>query len=335
MIRIVSFCMVLLSPSLTMSAEPSRVLVDTAGRRVSTPSTVKHVATIGAVPVLDSFLLALGEAGTIVNGVPGFTQTKRHKYLRLLAPAVFTQPITQGPAGDPNIELLKTLHPDLFLVIDASLADRLEELRIPCVVLTGQTPEDVQKSISLLGEIFGKQARAAEYQRWMDTARSRIKLVLGTNPDQERPRVLFLSLKQMGRMHQTIDWWITEAGGINVAENGKGERERAYSSEQVSQWNPDVLVVNNAAEIEQVYADSRFTELQAVKRKRVYTVPVGIHFWHRSVEQPLMLLWAAKTLTPERFKMIDLETETKAFYKEFFNYDLSSDQVAEILSGVQ
>jgi iron complex transport system substrate-binding protein len=75
--------------------------------------------------------------------------------------------------------------------------------------------------------------------------------------------------------------------------------------------------------------------MKAVQTKRVYTVPVGVHTWHRTVEQPLMLLWAAKTFFPEQFGALGLKAETKQFFREFFDYQLTDEQTSEILSGIQ
>jgi alkanesulfonate monooxygenase SsuD/methylene tetrahydromethanopterin reductase-like flavin-dependent oxidoreductase (luciferase family) len=56
----------------TPAPTPLRMLTDMAGRSVALPSPVRHVATVGAVPVINSFVFALGEGGTIVNGLPPF-----------------------------------------------------------------------------------------------------------------------------------------------------------------------------------------------------------------------------------------------------------------------
>ncbi|MDD3852209.1 MAG: ABC transporter substrate-binding protein, partial [Syntrophomonadaceae bacterium] len=62
--------------------------------------------------------------------------------------------------------------------------------------------------------------------------------------------------------------------------------------------------------------------------------PMGAHVWaHRTAEQPLMLMWAAKTFHPETFKDLDLEQEVKDYYKKFYSKTLNKEQVKEILSG--
>ena len=64
-------------------------------------------------------------------------------------------------------------------------------------------------------------------------------------------------------------------------------------------------------------------------------MPIGISRWGHpgSLETPLALLWTAKTIYPDYFPDIDISAETRAFYKRFFNYDLSDEQVRQIVSG--
>ena len=61
---------------------------------------------------------------------------------------------------------------------------------------------------------------------------------------------------------------------------------------------------------------------------------MGAHTWaHRTVEQPLTVLWAAKTLHPEVLADMNLQAEVQQFYTTFFGVTLSEAQVQEILDG--
>jgi iron complex transport system substrate-binding protein len=318
------------------SAEaPLRTVTDTAGRVVELPGAIARVATVGAVPIMNSFILALGKGDSIVNGVPPFSQSKAHRMLRLLAPPVFRQPVAQGPAGDPNVEVLTKLHPDLVLTMERARADLLEHEGLAALVLRGRNPEDIKTTMALLGDVLGARDRAARYVQYFDEKTRRIDAVVATIPEAQRPKVLFFSLKSMSQPHQIDEWWIRRAGGVSVTAFGGYTENQSISVEQLLAWNPDILVVNVQPEIAKALQDERLQTLEAVRTKRVYTVPVGVHVWHRSVEQPLALLWAAKTFFPERLGALDLAAETKRFYGEFFDYRLTDEQVNEILSGVQ
>ena len=49
-----------------------------------------------------------------------------------------------------------------------------------------------------------------------------------------------------------------------------------------------------------------------------------------ALEIPLAVLWTAKTLYPDLFADIDLAAETKNFYHQFFDCDLSDADVQKI-----
>lgn len=133
---------------------PTRKITDAAGRVVQIPTIITRVATVGAVPVLDSFILALGKGETIVSGLPLFAQSPRHKYLRQFLPQTARQPPVQAGNGEPSIEILLTLRPDVVFVMDPMMAEQLEKRGIPVIVLIWREPADITRTIRLLGEIL-------------------------------------------------------------------------------------------------------------------------------------------------------------------------------------
>ena len=56
---------------------------------------------------------------------------------------------------------------------------------------------------------------------------------------------------------------------------------------------------------------------------------------HRTIEQPLTVLWAAKAFHPNVFADMDLHMEVRSFYQAFFGVVLSGAQVQEILDGAR
>jgi iron complex transport system substrate-binding protein len=72
-------------------------------------------------------------------------------------------------------------------------------------------------------------------------------------------------------------------------------------------WDPDILIVTDPKDVTLVGSDPVLRQLKAVKRGQVHVVPVGAHTWsNRTAEQPLTVLWAAKTFHPARFPALDL-----------------------------
>ena len=80
--------------------------------------------------------------------------------------------------------------------------------------------------------------------------------------------------------------------------------------------------------------NAAFAGLRAVRENKLHVVPVGAHTWtNRTAEQPLTVLWAARTFPPRRYAQWDLSAEARRFYADFFGTRLSDPQIAEILSG--
>ena len=64
----------------------------------------------------------------------------------------------------------------------------------------------------------------------------------------------------------------------------------------------------------------------------MFVNPSGVYLWDRhSAEAALQVLWAAKTLHPNRFRDLDLKKETQAFYAKFFNYPLTDAEYHAIM----
>ena len=71
-----------------------------------------------------------------------------------------------------------------------------------------------------------------------------------------------------------------------------------------------------------------------MKSQRVYNIPIGFIAWDfYGVEYPLLKLWVTEQLYPDLIN-IDIHAETKDFYKEFYNVELSDTQIECILKGL-
>lgn len=71
--------------------------------------------------------------------------------------------------------------------------------------------------------------------------------------------------------------------------------------------------------------------MKAVQNHRVYKVPLGVYRWDApGVETPLMMEWVAHTLQPGIFGYLDVRKDTKAFYKDMLNIDVTDEDLAQI-----
>lgn len=302
------------------------------GRTVAIPLKVGKVVTAGGTPAINAFLFALGKADSIQNGMPSAMSGKSWKYQGVFAPQTLSAKVVSsaGPDWNVNAESLRSLPHDVAFVASKSSAESLAAKGFCVVSLYWNDDKSIKNTMTLLGDIMGVQAKAAEYNAFYDKT---LQAVAKKNANEKsRPKALYVRYKNLSLpMVSTATWMIENAGGINVA---KGVNDHAVvSAEQVLGWNPDFLFVWSKEEVEAVYKDARFRTLSAVKNKKVFAVPTGAHVWtNYTPEQPLAVLWAAGKFYPSKFTESSLKKTATEFYANFLNYHLSDEQLNEILN---
>lgn len=304
-----------------------------AGRRIAVPARIQRVVTLGSIPVINSLVFTMGEGRRIVNGLADFG--KPHwKYQTVFAPHIAGQPTLQQPNREPNLEALLRAQPDVVLTMNRESLERLAALNIPTIFLAWREADDAKACMKLLGELFDKAEVAQRYGRWFDGMLGRVQEGLRGVPGEQRPRVLYLQPENLTQPRLIAEWWIPAGGGVSVTSDGRKTESRSFTLEQVLSWDPDHLIIGSLEGLQRVKQDRAFASLKAVKSGQLHLVPVGSHTWsNRTAEQPLAVLWAAKTFHPKRFESINLGNETRQFYRDFFGYIVSESELAEILSG--
>lgn len=317
----------------TAYAWADRTITDMAGRSVVIADRVTRVATIGPVPVLNSFVFALGEAKSLVNGLPPNLSGPRWHMQYLVDPDIARRPVLQGGGGAPLVEGLIETRPDVVLTMDRQTIDLVARAHTPVVFLAWRQPEDVKAVMRLLGQIYGKAEVAEAYCNYFDSTLGKIAARLAARR-AERPRVLYASLRAMTQPHLIAEWWIAKAGGRSVTDGERATEALTFSREQLLAWDPEVLILSSADEVAEAYADPRLATVSAIRNRRVAAIPSGVHLWgNRTVEEPLTVLWAAHLIHPDLFGDWDIRDEVAAFYATFFRTPLTKPQVEEVLGG--
>lgn len=310
-----------------------RIVTDMAGRSVKVPDKITRVSTIGAVPVLNSFVFAMGEARTIANNLPPNLGGPRWRFQYVVAPHLAGLPVIQMSRA-PNVEGVIELSPDVVLTMDRTTIDLFSRTHIPVIFLSWQQPDDVKAAMRLLGNLYGKQEAADAYNRYFDEAMARVGARVGKLRDDQRPRVLYADLRRLTQPHKIAEWWIAKSGGRSVTDDGRIREAFNFSIEQVLDWDPEVIIATTEEQVAEAYKDVRLANVAAIRNKRVYAMPMGVHVWgNRTVEQPLTVLWAAKAIHPELFGDVVMEDEVQSFYKTFFKTDISRADASTILAG--
>ena len=314
-------------------------ITDCIGRQVQVPRQVRRIACIYAFSGHVVTLLGKGDEIVAVNN-----GLKRDVLLNQINPAI-KQALEPATTTGVNVEELLKANPDVVFVQPATSTgkgdiDALKNSGLPCLVVTYSNIKEQMYAIDMIGKAIGAEDQAkrynAYYQQCIDRVQARVKNI---HPAQ-RLRV-FHSVNEATRTDTKDSLpadWIPLAGAVSVSGDQplKLIDDAYYASlEQILLWDPDVIMANESGVADYIMHNKQWAPLSAVINHRVYQMPNGVSRWGRpgSVETPLGLLWAAKTLYPDLFQDLDLSAETKQFYQDYFHYSLSDQMVTQILSG--
>lgn len=239
-----------------------------------------------------------------------------------------------GSFDDLNIEALVGTEPDVALVgVSSDKGNaQIADMGIPLyVMLIGWAAVDTLKQEFLnVGQIVSGEAGLEKAQKLVDhwdDVFARLDAKLATVPESERKTVYYLSKADITAANKG-DWgreWVAGSGGVFAVPDSSLNGE--VTVEKALEWNPDVIVVQKGSDLNELYANEQVKDMKAIQEHQVYTVPIGAFWWDRpSPEATLGFLWLAQTLYPEQMADIDLKAETKAFFKEFYSYELSDEE---------
>ena len=310
------------------------------------PNIIEQSAThfsADAWPAHNEVVQMLGGGDKIVATV---LKPSSAPWLYLIDPALRNAP-TAFTDSTVNTEQLTQTRPDvLFADKSTEIAAKSAELGIPTVQLGFQNYPDLKKMVTSTAEVLGPQAvpQAQAYNAYLDATLATVRGATAKLPAGKRPSVLHVySLNPLvvDGTGSIIDEWINAAGGRNAAQV-KGN-VKPVSTEQVAQWNPDVVILASSAfvasdtgaqTLDKLRADPFWSQLPAVRAGRAVINPTGGWHWDRyGIESALQLRWAAKTLHPDLFRDVDMVAETRMFYDRFLHHPLTEDQARTMLAA--
>lgn len=321
---------------ITSAADGTKTVTDMAGNTVTVPDTVNKVITLNGIPILNSYVIALGKGDTIMNSLPAGGQSAT-KYQTIIVPQL-ANGVDLGK-GKVNAEQIMTLNPDVVITSEKSTIESLNKTNIPVIYIPSMGDiGTTKKSMNILGQVFNEESRAQEYNKYADELSANLKSKLGSIPDNQKQKVLYMWATSLAVFNSS--GWVVPAGGVDAFDGshikgGFGGVNVRYEGniEEIQKWNPDVIVVKDASDIPYLKENAQFSEINAVKNNKIYVCPAGLATWTSDTELPLLPEWAATKLHPDEVSESDLIKDTQNLYKKFFGYDLSDEQAKGIING--
>ena len=325
------------SPATTASQSGSPRVVDDELGQVTVPAESNRIAT--TAPAYTTAVLLLGGADKLVALEDNYGKNEwiKGKYPQLAnLPVVFS-------GNEVNMEELLKQSPDLVVYANRygeNNLRQLQDLDIAAVSSPKGSDKEGNKIDQLrarqvyLGEVIGgvQLDKANKYSQEYLAIKSEIEAKTASFPESERPTVVQLSgagdSLQANNGSAIGQELITLAGGVNAGAGATGESkgpsgQTKIDPEQLLSWDPELLLVDSAQIRDTITSDSTFSGLKAVKNNNIIVIPKGAMAWaYNGPEEYLNMYVFAKAVHPELFKDIDMEAKTKAFYKEYFGFDL-------------
>lgn len=314
-------------------------VIDYLGREVTIPKKIDRIACLYAFS--GHVVTMLGDGNKIVAVVNGL---KRDTLLTDINTNI-QNAIVPNRGDKINIEELAKVNPDLIFIQESTAKDegekrKLDEMKIPYLVVNFNSIKEQQQSISMIGKAIGKSEKAEKFNAFYNEMIQLVSKNIKNISQKNRIRV-YHSVNEATRTDPEDSLpseWIKLAGAVNVSvgENLKAIDEKYFASlEQILLWDPDVILVNEDGVSDYILKNSQWQTLKSVKNKKVYQLPNGVSRWGHpgGLETPLAIVWTAKTLYPEKFKDLNVEVITARFYKDFFDYELNEEMIQKILLG--
>jgi iron complex transport system substrate-binding protein len=302
-------------------------VVDQVGRTVTVPANIRRIAALHHFG--GKVVFALGQQDKLVD------QALYHRENLAMARvnAAFAAKPKLISGHNLNNEQMVALKPDIAIAyasFDPADIEQLENAGIKVIAIRGETLEESYAGVRLVARVLRCEQRGEEY---IAACERLVRLVTERTapiPLENRLKVMFVGPKNIytaatGQMLQNT--LLEAAGGRNVAASLKGFWA-AVSPEQIAAWNPDVIFLGSSLDsygADTVFSNRQFATVPAVRNRRVYVFPSNIGWWDYPAPHCVLgMVWAAKTLYPERFRDVDVKAIADGFYAKYLGYSFTS-----------
>lgn len=333
------------------ASSSSITVTDALGREIDFEKAPSRIVLAGkALFMIADAIYLFPEAGEKIIAL-GSTLQGSGNFIPMIDPSFAGKISLDSEAG---AEQIASAQPDCVIMKSTNaekIGAPLEELKIPVVYLDFETPDQYQRDLKTLGQLFQNPARAEElaayYQGKVDAISSEVSLLT----DDQKPRTLILNYSdkdgEIAFKVPPMNWMQTilvqTAGGLPVWEDASpGKGWTKVNLEQIAAWNPDVIFIvayfNPIDEVlAKLKADAQWQALDAMKNGNVFGFASDVYSWDQSDTRWILgLEWVAGKLHPDLFPNFNIVNEAQAFYHDLYGMDEASfkENIQPLLSGV-
>ncbi|HCP6125354.1 TPA: ABC transporter substrate-binding protein, partial [Escherichia coli] len=321
---------------------------DQIGREVKVPDKVDRIVVLQHQTL--NLLVQMNATDKIVGVMSNWKQQLGSNYARL-APELSNK-ASLGDLTHVDAEKLVALHPQVVFVTNYApqeMIDKISSLGIPAVAISLRHDDEGERNklnpvmadeeqayvkglyegIMLIGNIINKPEEAKALIKATENGCRMVSNRLQLLPEEQRVRAYMANpeLTTYGSGKYT-GLMMKHAGAVNVAASTiKGFKQ--VSIEQVIEWNPQVIFVQNRypAVVNEIQSSPQWQVIDAVKNHRVYLMPEYAKAWGYPMPEAMGIgeLWMAKKLYPEKFNDVDMHKIVNDWYRTFYRTDYQGE----------
>lgn len=342
------FLLLIFLLSLSFTTQAERTFTDQIGREVKVPDKVDRIVVLQHQTL--NLLVQMNATDKIVGVMSNWKQQLGSNYARL-APELSNK-ASLGDLTHVDAEKLVALHPQVVFVTNYApqeMIDKISSLGIPAVAISLRHDDEGERNklnpvmadeeqayvkglyegIMLIGNIINKPEEAKALIKATENGRRMVSNRLQLLPEEQRVRAYMANpeLTTYGSGKYT-GLMMKHAGAVNVAASTiKGFKQ--VSIEQVIEWNPQVIFVQNRypAVVNEIQSSPQWQVIDAVKNHCVYLMPEYAKTWGYPMPEAMGIgeLWMAKKLYPEKFNDVDMHKIVNGWYRTFYRTDYQGE----------
>lgn len=325
-------------------ADGNITFVDSVGREVKVPANVEYVIPSGHTATQVLLTLCPEKLASVSSALSDDIL----KYINV--ESLKDLPVTGaafGSKGDLNKETVAGLASGKTkILVDTGEAkegikedlDALQEqLGIPCVFIETKL-EDYGSAYTMLGELLGCEDRAKVLSSYCSKAYKTVTDAMKKVGDNKKNVAYIVGSDGVNAIAKgSYQGGVVDlvANNVVVVENASGKGTgNPIDLEQLANWAPEVILFQAGSLYDEVGSASGWQTLEAIQNGQYYEVPSSPYCWMNNpptINQVMGMQWLPRLLYPDQFSD-SIADVTKSYYKTFYNYDLTDDEVAALIA---
>lgn len=304
---------------------------DSLGRKVRLDKNLQYVAPSGPLAQLVLYTIASDKlSGWAKNPSSSLAPFLDERVKNLPSFGQF-----YGKNSSFNLEEVIKSKTQVIIDIGFKKKDMVNDLdtlsrqtNIPVVFIEAKLSE-FDKTYEMLGSLLHVEKKAALLA---DFARKTYTLGFENSKKIKSPLKIYLAggvdglhTNNANSIHNQV---IDLIGFKNIdSEKTKGFATSPISKEELLKFNPDIIIANGNNIVELSKVDPFWSSLNASKNGMVFDIPQTPFNWIASPPSVNILpgiLWLGQVAYPDIY-VYDLHEKIKAFYKLFYNFDMSDE----------